>query len=214
MSHEKDQKIEDLERQLQELRQQVYYDELTGIYNRRGITEEVQHVFELIYSSTRNEYRRKKRETPFSFIFFDVDDFKEINDTYGHDFGDEVLKRVAALLQRKLRRGDIYGRWGGEEFVVAVPGVRLRNARKVAEKLRKAVEGTCLTTPEGNTRCITASFGIGRRQTGDTLDDIYERADRAMYEAKRRGKNQVVDEQELEEQNNNESAIGTGTAIQ
>ena len=203
MSEEKDQKIEELERQLQELRRQVYYDELTGIYNRRGFTEEVQHVFDLIYSSTRNEYRRKKRETPFSLIFFDVDDFKELNDTYGHDFGDEVLKCVAAMLQENLRRGDIYGRWGGEEFVVAVPGVRLRNARKVAEKLRTAIEKTCLTTPKNDTRRISASFGIGRRQRGDTLEEIYERADRAMYEAKWRGKNRVVDETEIETDSTN-----------
>ena len=196
--NEKDQHIRQLEAQIEELKQQVYYDELTGILNRRGVTDEVEHVFNIMYSSSRATYRGSSKETPFVLIFFDVDDFKQLNDTYGYDFGDEVLKEVAGILSESLREGDIFGRWGGEEFVIGIPGVRLRTARKVANKIRGKLKKTELTTPHGDSISLTASFGISKHCPGDTLDDMCDRADQAMYEAKARGKNQIVDERELE----------------
>jgi diguanylate cyclase (GGDEF)-like protein len=151
-------------------------DTLTKVYNRRGL--------EMLLEKEAARAERYNRD--LSIILFDLDDFKLINDTYGHAKGDEVLKKVADLVQSHLRKGDELGRWGGEEFIVICSECDAEQACLVAERLRET-----LANAGWDGLQVTASFGIARRQAGEDLATLYERADEALYVAKRAGKNCV-----------------------
>ncbi len=153
------------------------YDPLTGIMNRAALHD----MFNFV--------SKDPFFWPISLIMFDLDNFKEINDTYGHNVGDMVLKKVAETIKRHLRRSDIFARWGGEEFVILLPHTDLRGAVKVAEKLRRALEE--LEIPQLKGRKITASFGVSELRQGESLEEAILRADKALYEAKAKGKNRV-----------------------
>ena len=101
-------------------------DELTGTYNRRHMNEEIKHLFSL--------------KKDFSLAFADIDNFKNINDTYGHDIGDEVIKQVAKAFQDSLRNDDYLARWGGEEFILVLKDTQLRTAKAIIERIRKHIE--------------------------------------------------------------------------
>ena len=148
------------------IRKAAYLDELTKILNRRGFEKEIRNI--------------KKG----SVIFIDVDHFKKVNDTYGHEFGDYVLKEFANVVKQNIRNSDIFARIGGEEFVLILPHTSYESALKVAEKLRKAIE-----KHDFKGKKITASFGVSEFE-GD-LQMAIEIADEALYEAKRNGRNQV-----------------------
>jgi len=165
-----------IQERLQELAQT---DRLTGIKNRLKLEE----VLAL-------EIKRSSRymENKFSLILFDIDRFKEVNDTYGHDVGDEVLKTVSELVGKNIRDSDIFGRWGGEEFLLILPNTDLEQAKKVAQKLRKITEK--FEMPKNIT--ITASFGVSEFKEGDNIDTVIKRADNRLYDAKRTGRNKVV----------------------
>lgn len=151
-------------------------DTLTKVYNRRGL--------EMLLEKEAVRAERYNRD--LSMILFDLDDFKLINDTYGHAKGDDVLKKVADLVQSHLRKGDELGRWGGEEFIVICSECDAEQAYLVAERLRET-----LANASWDALQVTASFGIARRQAGEDLATLYERADEALYVAKRAGKNCV-----------------------
>ncbi len=153
------------------------FDPLTGALNRGAFLEIFNHL-----SKTPFSY-------PMGLIVFDLDDFKFINDQFGHSVGDEVLKRVAEAVRKHLRRSDLFVRWGGEEFLVVLPYTDLKGAVKVAEKLRKTIEE--LKFPIKDLR-VTASFGVTELEQGEEFLKAFERADKALYEAKNKGKNRVV----------------------
>jgi len=125
-----------------------------------------------------------------ALLVLDIDHFKQINDTRGHDTGDRVLRELTALIQRQLRSTDWLARWGGEEFVVLLPSVRTGHATVLAENLRTAVEGHVF---EPNAPVpVTVSVGLALRGAGEGFEALFKRADEALYQAKRSGRNRVV----------------------
>jgi diguanylate cyclase (GGDEF)-like protein/PAS domain S-box-containing protein len=152
-------------------------DPLTKVYNRLKFDEILQTEIE----------RAKRYKTVFSLIMFDIDDFKKINDTYGHQIGDYVLKEIANLVKENIRATDFLARWGGEEFMVLAPHTNLTCAEKLAYKLKYVIENHNFKIGK-----ITASFGVTEYKEGDTPNSIIYRADESLYKAKNKGKNQVV----------------------
>jgi diguanylate cyclase (GGDEF)-like protein len=123
----------------------------------------------------------------------DIDDFKDVNDTYGHLEGDQVLRRIAESGRGVLRRGDLFGRIGGEEFAAVLPGCAPQMALQVAERLGKEIQALSFSY-EGRDFSVTVSQGLASlREEDSTLDSLFARADAAMYEAKRQGKNRVIE---------------------
>ncbi|GGL67391.1 hypothetical protein GCM10010840_01720 [Deinococcus aerolatus] len=153
-------------------------DALTMVYGRGAIEEELERA--MGYSRRHN--------TPMSVIVTDIDHFKSVNDRYGHATGDDVLRAVAKRLRRTVGGGGgVVGRWGGEEFIVLLPGVAKPDAQAVAERLRREICDQPLADLN-----VTASFGVASyRGANDTTDQLFGRADQAMYEAKNAGRNAV-----------------------
>jgi len=164
------------------LSRQAQTDALTGLANRRFIGERLDN--ELAHAQLTG--------TSLSLLVADIDDFKQINDRFGHAAGDQVLTEVAQVFVRSLRELDLPGRYGGEEFVVILPGARLANARRTAERLRRAIEEVEITTPRGPVGRVSASFGVAEFPTYTTAPELFEAADKALYEAKDAGKNRVA----------------------
>lgn len=162
-------------------RSQALLDPLTGIPNRLAYQER----------STQEAARWKRFKTPLCLFIWDVDNFKRINDTYGHKAGDKVLTTIAGLLHTQIRETDFLARYGGEEFVMLTSGADVNAARELAEKLRKAVE-TCGFHFRGEAVTITISCGISAFHDGDSAESVFERADKAMYRAKQAGRNQIA----------------------
>jgi len=176
---------------IKELEKLAYYDELTNILNRRGFFNKTEKIFKAIIFKRKERERRIGYNIPFSIIFCDIDNFKKINDTYGHEVGDYVLKKVVNCLKKRLRDYDIIGRLGGEEFVVALLGANLEAAKIVAEDLRKIIERTSFVFRNKKIP-VTLSMGVASYSNENKLKDLIEKADKAMYEAKKSGKNKVV----------------------
>lgn len=167
-----------LEVEKQSLAFQAATDHLTGLCNRMTFTRLL-----------AEEIGRVKRHTLTScLIMFDLDDFKHVNDTFGHNVGDQVLIDVAAIIGKSIRQGDILSRWGGEEFLLLAPGCDNDQARGLAEKLRTVMEDNSF----GGQPSVTASFGATRILPDETVTDLVERVDRAMYRSKTDGKNRVT----------------------
>jgi diguanylate cyclase (GGDEF)-like protein/PAS domain S-box-containing protein len=165
-----------------QLREQAIRDALTGVFNRRYLEE-----------TLARELARAKRETyPLSVVMMDLDFFKEINDTYGHEAGDVVLKTLAETVVRQSRHGDFVCRYGGEEFVLVMPNIGIETARERAEELHQIVNG--LNIPYGVFNLTTTiSMGVAMYPDhGATKEEIMRAADRAMYVAKNTGRNRVV----------------------
>jgi diguanylate cyclase (GGDEF)-like protein/PAS domain S-box-containing protein len=157
-------------------------DVLTQSSNRRHFFECAQREFE----------QARLQGTPMAFLLLDVDDFKLVNDTYGHQEGDVVLQRIAECGRKTLRRGDLFGRIGGEEFAAVFPGCAPDMAKQIAERLQREIQRLVFTRDE-KTFGITASQGLTNLDKQDQgLEALYARADAAMYQAKRQGKNQIV----------------------
>ena len=156
-------------------------DELTTLPNRRAFNEKMKHLLLL----------NERKVLSASVLFFDLDDFKKINDSFGHDIGDRVLYRVAQIIKSSIRESDLYARWGGEEFIIAFLNSSLDNSEVTAQKLRDSIESDKeLFSLVGYK--VTASFGVTQIEEKDTLVKILKRVDRALYEAKDSGKNRVV----------------------
>jgi diguanylate cyclase (GGDEF)-like protein len=167
---------------LARLTNQAQTDGLTNLANRRALDErlddEVDHA--------------KRLGTNVAFVIADIDNFKSINDSYGHQAGDEVLRRVARTFAEAVRELDLPGRYGGEEIALVLPGTNLTGARALAEKIRKSLEELPFTTPEGIPFQVTASFGAACFPAQSSVEALVAAADAALYEAKRTGKNRVV----------------------
>lgn len=155
-------------------------DDLTGLYNRYGM-EEVLYDFH-----TAAQERRQQ----FALVFADVDDFKQVNDTYGHARGDQMLIKVGKALVTCFREKDVVARWGGEEFLILLPLNQDDKIYSIVETVRQKIEQNCLS--EDSTICLRMTFGIIKSSPYFNINDMIELADRAMYIGKSRGKNQTV----------------------
>lgn len=153
-------------------------DQLTNLFNRRYLDETLKHEIQ----------RSARYEMTLSLILLDLDHFKAVNDSHGHDSGDQVLISVAEILRDNTRQTDIVGRWGGEEFLILATGTSLSEARIVAEKLRIALADK----RHDDAGRVTASFGVVECHSDDTASTLVKRADKSLYKAKSQGRNRVV----------------------
>jgi len=160
-----------------ELEYQASIDPLTSILNRRKFNEV------LSYEINREERYR----SGLSLIICDLDRFKNVNDEFGHDGGDQALIAFTHLISNAIRKSDVFARWGGEEFVLLLPKTQLEEAMQIASKLRLITEATMIP----HVGRITTSFGVSEYQSGDTGEALIKRADMALYKAKENGRNRV-----------------------
>ncbi|TNF98959.1 MAG: sensor domain-containing diguanylate cyclase [Gammaproteobacteria bacterium] len=167
-----------LKENLKKIDQLSKTDALTSIYNRHKLETELGHEIA----------RSKRYKTSLSVALFDVDNFKAINDTHGHQMGDQVLKRISELIIKNTRDTDIIGRWGGDEFLIILPGINLDNAISVMEKIR----GMIAAPDFFESITVTCSFGVTQHIPDDSIGSMYKRADVALYRAKSAGRNIVM----------------------
>ncbi|WP_308636893.1 histidine kinase N-terminal 7TM domain-containing diguanylate cyclase [Paenibacillus silvisoli] len=168
----------------QRLHELAFRDGLTGIWNR---THFMQLSEQLLLASAAEQ----DGEQPFALLLFDIDHFKRINDTHGHDIGDRALIHVVGVCQATLRDEDVFARYGGEEFVIAMPGLPPAGVEAAAERLRQEIASRPMALPSGERLAITASFGIAAASDGIGLKQLLKAADTALYEAKHAGRNTV-----------------------
>ena len=183
--------VEKLKKEIGRLNKLVYYDELTGLLNRRGFLNEAAKAFRAVSFRRTEIERRLGFQIPFTIIFFDLDNFKKINDTCGHETGDAALKGVANILHERLRSSDIFCRWGGEEFLIALLAADVSTAFKIAENLRKNIESRKIKAGKKKIT-LTASFGVAGYNNEPALDEVIKKADQAMYKSKKSGKNKIT----------------------
>ncbi len=166
-------KNENLKKSNTSLHKKAYYDSLTSILNRRGLLEKI---------------KNKPFEDEYSIIIADIDKFKNVNDTYGHDVGDIILSEFASLISKKIRSHDIFARWGGEEFIIVINTSDLNIVQNIAEKIRLDIASSKFTTVGK----VTASFGASNfKKKNQNFEDIFKNADEALYQAKKLGRNRV-----------------------
>lgn len=175
--------LEALRRENEELKQALRTDILTGLFNYRHLVEALEWEIE----------RTRRTRMPTSLIMLDLDHFKQLNDTWGHETGNKALKQVADLVRHSLRKMDIPCRYGGEEFALVLPGTTLPQAIVVAERIRGSIEETPLDTEVENIT-VTASFGVElyRAEMRLSVDEFIHLTDGYLYQAKQNGRNQVA----------------------
>jgi diguanylate cyclase (GGDEF)-like protein len=153
-------------------------DALTGISNRYHIEECVERELEAL----------ARYERPLCIILFDIDHFKQINDTLGHEAGDQVLQRLSKEVKACLRLSDQFGRWGGEEFLILAVNTPIRDGVLLAERLREHIAQLAFD----GLKQVTVSMGVAAGRSGESVKSLVARADTAMYEAKQSGRNRVI----------------------
>lgn len=161
----------------EELRQLAATDPLTGTFNRRSFLQSISQEIN----------RAQRYERPLALIMIDIDHFKQINDTLGHERGDEALKDISARVRQRLRQTDVFARWGGEEFLILAVETTLQQAVTLAETLLTALRDASLA----GIGSVTASFGVACYRSGETPDQWLKRVDDLMYQAKSEGRNRV-----------------------
>lgn len=166
---------------MKELERLALLDRLTQLANRVYLESELE--------SRMNDF--KSMNVPFGFLFMDIDHFKKFNDTYGHDVGDEVLKFIARTFVTNARPFDVFGRWGGEEFVGVIRNVRPDELQEIAERLCHTVANSYLMHEEQKLS-VTISIGASLVKAGDSIDSLVKRADTLLYESKANGRNRVT----------------------
>jgi diguanylate cyclase (GGDEF)-like protein len=166
----------------EELRAQATHDDLTGVLNRGTVLEILERELALVV----------RKSVPVAVILADLDDFKQVNDKHGHAIGDTVLREAARRLATPMRPYDAIGRYGGEEFLIVLPGCGMSSALLVAERVRCSVGGTPITTPAGDV-AMTVSLGVSAVEKAPPrlADELIQAADDALYRAKRAGRNRV-----------------------
>lgn len=162
---------------IEDLRRERDTDSLTGVLNRRGFEDRAIVLLGRLASA------------PVSLLICDLDHFKRINDTYGHPMGDNVLQAFGQILLQTAPQNAVIGRIGGEEFVLLLPNTDLQNAHRIAEQLRKLIEGSTFSWFSG---VLTASFGVAERQSDDDYVKLFQRADGRLYQAKAAGRNRTI----------------------
>ncbi|MBN7820613.1 diguanylate cyclase [Bowmanella yangjiangensis] len=178
--------LEDIRHSQEELKRQAATDPLTKLYNRRYFYSEADYLLEV--AKTQNE--------PLSVLVTDIDHFKRVNDTYGHQTGDKVIVEVAATLKKYCRSKDLIARFGGEEFVMLLPGVDEQEAHKCAKRILEAIQSLVLITDEQDTLKFTVSIGVVEVDLScETVEMAVNRADKALYQAKHSGRNRICTQQ-------------------
>ena len=167
-------KLSTLSSKLEQAESEARNDPLTGLPNRRALAE----------------YLNELGQSNFCFVVVDIDHFKSINDTHGHDVGDEILQQLAIILQANIRNTDLAARIGGEEFCIVFAAAPIDTSHKLAEKLRLSIETHTFTTQQGPLN-ITASIGLAEHIAGHPSSSTFKAADQALYQSKRNGRNQV-----------------------
>jgi diguanylate cyclase (GGDEF)-like protein len=160
---------------------QALVDGLTGISNRRQCED----------SLTAEIARADRLGTPFTLVLADLDDFKAVNDVHGHAVGDDVLREFAAVLRATVRDSDVAGRWGGEEFLLLLPGAEAEGGAQLADRIRTTLAERSFLGRDGEVVSVTCSFGVAQHTLGGDERELFAAADRALYRAKRAGKNRV-----------------------
>ncbi len=176
--------VENLREELQTVKEESMRDGLTGVYNRRAFDHHIQTLVD------QHLVNRKS----FAILLLDIDDFKRINDTYGHPVGDRVLLALAMACRQMIRSDDFLARYGGEEFAILLPGASRRNAVKKARQICKSVAKTRYSLDDNDdalTLSITVSIGVAECARQDDVDTLLAKADKALYSAKAAGKNRV-----------------------
>lgn len=178
------QRTKDLEATQEELKLLASTDPMTTLYNRRYFTDISNHMFQLA----------RREQTELSLIMIDIDNFKNVNDTYGHPVGDKVIISIASILKAQTRMSDIVCRFGGEEYIILLPNMDVLNTEKMAHSIRKLIEDSVIILDNNEVLKVTASLGIStvNTQKDSDIEIAIHRADNAMYEAKKSGKNKVV----------------------
>ncbi|MFK7779753.1 MAG: GGDEF domain-containing protein [Candidatus Gracilibacteria bacterium] len=157
-------------------------DHLTALVNRAGIDNEIEKQIEL----------KNRDNTNFSILLMDIDDFKPINDTYGHQIGDDVLQKLATILKNNFRKNDTVGRWGGEEFMIILPSTNFQYAAKKANEIRRLIKDTLSSGIDKIRGKITVSIGVTQiEMKNGNIQKLIRNADIALYKSKKEGKNQV-----------------------
>ncbi len=173
-----------------QVQESALHDGLTGLLGRRHFRQRFEEEVE----------RAIRRGTQLAFLMVDIDDFKRVNDTYGHLVGDVVLREVAAIIQHSVREMDLVGRYGGEEFSVVLPEAALELGVQIAERIRQVIERTAIQAYDER---VTVTVSVGAAflpEDAASADKLIERADQAMYEAKRAGRNRVISANQFKEE--------------
>lgn len=180
--------VDFLKNELEKARTQMQTDALTGVGNRKAFDHYLEDLVE----------KGQIHGISFALMVLDIDDFKKINDTYGHQVGDRVLVAFAQKCRSLIRSNDFMARYGGEEFIIILPGASLRNAQKKAKEICKLLAGTRYSVDEsGNSLIVTSSIGVASLKKNDSGAEIVARADKALYLAKKEGKNRVFTEKDI-----------------
>ena len=168
---------------LDQLKEQAVIDELTGTYNRRYFEEQMNVRIE----------EAKRYDTPFSLVMFDLDHFKRVNDTLGHQFGDHVLRETAEIVRKEVRQEDVLARYGGEEFVIMLPHTDRLGSAILAERIRESVADHTFSR-KGRNQKVTMSLGSASMPIDgvETAEGLIEMTDRRLYEAKSQGRNRTI----------------------
>lgn len=176
-------KTTDMKKILANLCQLTIEDSLTGLYNRRYFNQVIQNEIERNYRDHRS----------LALAIIDIDHFKSINDNWGHDGGDKVLKDISRIMKSNIRQSDTLARIGGEEFAVIMPNIRQHLAREVMERLRLDIENSAMYVDDNKLR-ITVSIGTAVTEPNQmmTADELYNKSDQMLYQAKNSGRNKVV----------------------
>src|SRR3954471_16426672 len=187
---EKSRELDIIRQSLSQSEERARTDTLTGLPNRRALEE--------FFRAAQAESMESGQ--PLSALLIDIDHFKRFNDNFGHGVGDQVLRLVAKALRERVREIDLPARYGGEELIAVLPDTDLAGCTVVAERIRRALSECKITRRSTGQELpgITVSIGVGQFQFGESMEDLIERCDRALYQAKRTGRNRVVTEQELE----------------
>ena len=185
-------KIRELEKEVKRLKEVAYKDELTKLYNRRGFKEESEKF--ISHVAMQFKYPEKRKSViikNYSIIIFDIDYFKKINDTYGHDVGDEALKFFSSIIISRLRKIDAVARWGGEEIIVGLVGADEDDAYRIAEDIREKLEKSELNYKRKKIK-FTVSGGVASLDREKTFEEMFRAADEALYMAKKTGRNRII----------------------
>lgn len=174
--------VKTIGRAQQQLKHAASRDPLTGLFNRR-------HMGDIVNSLMK---RVEKHNHALSVALIDLDRFKMINDLQGHSTGDKILEDTAKLLENAIRPGDLVARWGGEEFLLLLPGTTVIQAREVAERIRKTIESYGWEQVIGDSLTVTASIGVAQLKSGETFNCAVKNADVALYKSKAAGRNLVM----------------------
>ncbi|MDH3453049.1 MAG: GGDEF domain-containing protein [Gammaproteobacteria bacterium] len=172
-----------LRAQLQSARRKAVTDALTGLLNRQGFDKAVQEISEEAEAEHAN-----------CLVMLDIDNFKNVNDTYGHLFGDRIIKTVAEVLRKTIKGKDAAARFGGDEFVILLPDTPLAGALSVAESIRKAIDRARIRRSDSGETIgnLALSAGVAQMRDGESIQELLERADQALYQSKQNGRNRVT----------------------